>query len=67
MVQRLMEEKIGPYSCRIVSTVDFVKEIAARWGWDGTKTPQNRKFLSDLSFVVGMVKKILKTENFYQI
>ena len=33
---------------KLISTVDFVKEIAAKCGWDGTKTPQNRKFLSDL-------------------
>ena len=33
---------------KLISTVDFVKEIAVRCGWDGTKTPQNRKFLSDL-------------------
>ena len=32
----------------ITSTVDFVKEIAYNCGWDGTKTPENRKFLSDL-------------------
>lgn len=32
----------------ITSTVDFVKEIAAMCGWDGTKTLENRKFLSDL-------------------
>lgn len=31
-----------------VSTVDFVKELAKECGWDGTKTPLNRKFLSDL-------------------
>lgn len=30
------------------STVDFVKEIAAKCGWKGEKTPKNRKFLSDL-------------------
>ena len=31
------------------STVDFVKDIAARYGgWDGRKTPKDRKFLSDL-------------------
>ena len=34
--------------CGNFSTVDFVKEIAAKCGWDGTKTPHNRKFLSDL-------------------
>lgn len=30
------------------STVDFVKEIAKLSGWNGEKTPENRKFLSDL-------------------
>lgn len=30
------------------STVDFVKELALHAGWDGSKTPSNRKFLSDL-------------------
>lgn len=34
--------------CLNVSTVDFVKEIARECGWDGVKTPKNRKFLSDL-------------------
>ena len=32
----------------ITSTVDFVKEVATMCGWDGTKTLENRKFLSDL-------------------
>lgn len=31
-----------------ISTVDFVKQIATECGWDGVKTPRNRKFLSDL-------------------
>lgn len=30
------------------STVDFVKEIAKKCGWNGEKTPDSRKFLSDL-------------------
>ena len=30
------------------STVDFVKQIAKECGWNGVKTPENRKFLSDL-------------------
>lgn len=34
--------------CGNFSTVDFVKEVAAKCGWDGTKTPKNRRFLSDL-------------------
>ena len=32
----------------VISTVDFVKQIARECGWDGVKTPRNRKFLSDL-------------------
>lgn len=32
----------------VISTVDFVKQIAMECGWDGVKTPENRKFLSDL-------------------
>lgn len=38
---------MGNY-CMILSTVDFVKEVATKCGWDGTKTLENRKFLSDL-------------------
>ena len=34
--------------CCNFSTVDFVKWVAAQCGWDGTKTPRNRAFLSDL-------------------
>lgn len=32
----------------ILSTIDYVKEIAKKIGWDGTKTPENRRMLSDL-------------------
>lgn len=39
--------EINPNIHRI-STVDFVKHLASLCGWDGTKTPGNRKFLSDL-------------------
>jgi len=34
--------------CYILSTVDFVKEIAKKCGWNGEKDLKNRKFLSDL-------------------
>lgn len=34
--------------CFNVSTVDFVKEVAKYAGWDGSKTPENRAFLSNL-------------------
>lgn len=32
----------------IYSTIDFVKDVAKYCGWNGEKTPENRKFLSDL-------------------
>ena len=38
---------MGPY-VRTRSTVDKVKSIAMRAGWDGRKTPEARKLLSDL-------------------
>lgn len=44
----MCQEIIGEKRCLNVSTVDFVKEVAAYCGWDKTKTPQNRAFLSDL-------------------
>ena len=52
MVQKIMEDKVGPYSCRIISTVDLVKEVAKFCGWDGKKRPQDRKFLSDLKDIL---------------
>ena len=39
--------ELGNYG-KLISSVDFVKEIARQCGWDGSKTPKNRKFLSDL-------------------
>ena len=45
-VRALQEKKIGVGVIR--SSVDFVKEVAKFCGWDGEKTPKNRKFLSDL-------------------
>lgn len=38
---------MGPF-CRSRSTVDRIKEVAKRAGWDGRKTLESRKFLSDL-------------------
>ena len=40
-------EELGAWG-KEVSTVDFVKELASQCGWNGTKTPKDRKFLSDL-------------------
>ena len=31
-----------------ISTVDYVKDVARALGWNGEKTPENRRFLSDL-------------------
>ena len=41
------KKRLGAFGVS-VSTVDFVKYLAAQSGWDGSKTPKNRKFLSDL-------------------
>lgn len=40
-------DKLGKFG-QAFSTVDFVKDIAIRCGWDREKTPKDRKFLSDL-------------------
>ena len=32
----------------ILSTIDYVKDIAKGFGWDGSKEPKDRKMLSDL-------------------
>ncbi len=45
--ENMLKERMGAYYCSR-STIDFVKEIATKCGWDGTKTLENRKFLSDL-------------------
>ena len=45
--ENMLKERMGAYYCSR-STIDFVKEIAIKCGWDGTKTLENRKFLSDL-------------------
>jgi len=49
MVQDVfLEEYPDSKYCYIFSTIDFIKDIAYKCGWDGTKTGKNRKFLSDL-------------------
>lgn len=44
----MCKDVLGAECIYNISTVDFVKEVAEFCGWDGTKTPKNRKFLSDL-------------------
>lgn len=46
--ESICEGYLGWHFCRSRSTVDKVKEIAEMCGWDGAKTLENRKFLSDL-------------------
>lgn len=38
----------GQGYAHIISSIDFVKEIAKECGWNGEKSPANRKFLADL-------------------
>ena len=40
--------------CKIFnySTIDFVKDVARKCGWDGRKTQRARKFLSDLKDLI---------------
>lgn len=39
------------FSVRNVSSITPIKEIAAKYGWKGEKTPKARKFLADLKEV----------------
>lgn len=39
------------YQVRNVSSITPIKEIAAKYGWNGEKTPKARKFLADLKEV----------------
>ena len=48
----MCQDVLGAEYVYNISTVDFVKEVAEFCGWDGTKTPENRKFLSDLKDVL---------------
>ena len=44
----MCKDVLGAEGVFNISTVDFIKEVATMCDWDGTKTPKNRKFLSDL-------------------
>ena len=46
--ETLCEQLVRYSAVDIYSTVDFVKDVAQFCGWKGDKTPENRKFLSDL-------------------
>lgn len=49
---KMFAEVAGEDNVLNVSTIDYVKSIAIKCGWDGSKTPENRKFLSDLKDVL---------------
>jgi len=42
------QEIMGQVLVKKRSTIDIIKEIASNYGWNGQKTPRDRKFLSDL-------------------
>lgn len=46
MVETIAEQE--GYDIRIVSTIDYVKQMAKKFGWDGGKSLNDRRFLSDL-------------------
>lgn len=46
MVETIAEQE--GYDVRIISTIDYVKQIAKTLGWDGGKALNDRRFLSDL-------------------
>lgn len=48
----MCKDVLGANRILNISTVDYVKEVAEFCGWDGTKTPENRKFLSDLKRIL---------------
>lgn len=48
MVKNWAESGEAGHNCYILSTIDCIKEIAKKCGWNGEKTPESRKFLSDL-------------------
>jgi hypothetical protein len=48
----MCKDALGANRILNISTVDYVKEVAEFCGWDGTKTPENRKFLSDLKRIL---------------
>lgn len=46
MVENIAKQ--NNYNIKIISTIDYVKQIAKTLGWDGGKTLNDRRFLSDL-------------------
>lgn len=72
--EKIIKKKLG-HDCDIFSTIDPVKSKALEWGWDGIKTPENRKYLKWLKEIMtawgdqifeALMDKIFKS-SFYNI
>lgn len=46
MVENIAKQ--NNYNIKIISTIDYIKQIAKTLGWDGGKALNDRRFLSDL-------------------
>lgn len=67
---KMFAEAAGEDNVFNVSTIDYVKSIAIKCGWDGSKTPENRKFLSDLKDVLSQwgdvpYKQVMTSINYW--
>ena len=49
---KLCQDIQGDAHIHEYSTVDYVKEVAKFCGWDGVKTPKDRRFLSQLKEIL---------------
>lgn len=45
-------KEISPNRVESISTVDFIKDIATEFGWNGERTPRARKYISDLKSIL---------------
>lgn len=68
---RFCLDELGAWG-KQVSTVDLIKDIAKSCGWNGEKTPKNRKFLSDLKDLLTEwndipYKRVLKEKRLYEL
>ena len=50
--EHMVQELLGKHKVFILSTIDPIKKMAEQIGWKGSKTPKDRKFLSDLKDLV---------------
>lgn len=67
--EKMVKDIAAKHSKKVVitSTINIVKEFATMIGWDGGKTPKDRKFLSDLKDALTQWKDIPYREIGYDI